>query len=123
MKTAVGALAVFLVVMASAAGGATVRIKATPENTWDPKTKRVVRGTAIVWKNSTEQVHDLRIWKSPTGRQVVDDQLMPDEAVRKRLRTKGVYHYRCRIHSVMDEQDGRKVCVGMCGKIRVVKPS
>jgi|GEM_PF-6143481 plastocyanin len=123
MKAIVAALAVGLIVLASPAGGAAVRIKAAPENTWDPKTKRVAAGTTIVWKNPTEQMHDLRIWKSPIGRRIVDNELMPDEAAKKRLRTKGVYHYRCRIHSVMDVQDGRKVCVGMCGKIRVVKNS
>lgn len=122
-KAVVAALAVGAIVGAPPAGGATVRIKATAENTWDPKTKRVERGTTMVWKNPTEQAHDLRIWKSPIGTRVLDDEFMPGDAARKPLRKRGVYHYRCKIHSLMEWNDGRKICVGMCGKIRVLRRS
>ncbi|HVL64947.1 MAG TPA: plastocyanin/azurin family copper-binding protein [Actinomycetota bacterium] len=107
-----------LLVAAAPAGGATVRIRATDDDRWDPARRKVARGTTVVWRNPTDAVHDVEIWKSPVGRIVVDDLLEPGETAKRRLRKKGVYKYRCRVHSAVFRENGKRVCRGMCGTVR-----
>jgi plastocyanin len=79
---------------------------------WAPSFKKVDKGTKIVWKNVSSVTHDV---KSYRGHWMHKKFLLPGAKTHKILRTRGVYFFRCTIHSTLNNG----VCSGMCGKIKV----
>ncbi len=97
--------------VASEAG--TFRFKATCfPCSWSPTFKKVAKGTRIVWKNPTTVTHTVKSYKSHWLTKRI---LAPGAKTHKRLKKRGVYFFRCTIHSTLSNG----VCSGMCGKIRV----
>lgn len=91
------------------------RIKATAERTWTPDFLHLTPGSAAVFKNPTEEPHDIKRYKGPWPRGKVF--MFPGDTWKKRFKRTGVYKYRCVLHSEMI--DGR--CEGMCGVVHVAK--
>lgn len=87
------------------------RIKATDDRQWSPDFLHLLPGQAAVFKNPTAEVHDVRRYSGPWKRGKV--YLYPGDTWKKRFKKKGVYRYRCALHSEM--LDGR--CDGMCGVV------
>ena len=92
--------------------GASVRVKATRNETWSPKTKSVARGTKVVWKNPSSDSHNLVAYKGGWSKSA---SLAEGGKTSYRFRKSGKYSYRCTIHS---DFDGNR-CDGMCGKVKV----
>ncbi|MGH2755490.1 MAG: cupredoxin domain-containing protein [Actinomycetota bacterium] len=92
--------------------GATTRVRATDNRSWSPKTKRVVKGTRVVWRNSTGQSHNVVSYR---GRWNKSSSLPDGSKTSFKFRKRGNFRYRCTIHSRLD--DGK--CEGMCGKVKV----
>ncbi|MEA2433237.1 MAG: Cupredoxin-like domain [Actinomycetota bacterium] len=90
------------------------KVSATADDTWSPDFTHITEGNVIVWKNPDSRFHDLtsygRNWSLEHG-------LPPGESVSKRFRHRGVYKFRCRIHSAIDNG----TCDGMCGVIHVTR--
>jgi plastocyanin len=106
-------VALLLALAPSASIASRFKIKAdTTDDVWDPEHVFIHRGDVIVWKNPDDRFHDLtsygRNWDKEQG-------LPPGESTMRKFKKTGVYKFRCRIHSAM--QDG--VCDGMCGLIHV----
>jgi len=114
---------VTLMLLALAAGAvppataANPSIVATDDNEWVPFRLRVKKGTTVVWKNpsTNAETHDVRAYG---GNWSKDTYLEPGEKTSKRFRKAGRFKYRCVLHSFM--QNG---CNGMCGVVRVFRPS
>lgn len=98
----------------SSVSAARYRIRAIEGDEWSPSFKHILPGGRIIviWKNPTNDLHDVKSY----GRNWdFYRQLPAGESVSKRFRRKGVYKYRCRVHSTMT--DGQ--CEGMCGVIHI----
>lgn len=108
----VGLALIALLAFAPAVPAARMRVKALSGNTWSPDYRHISKGDRIVWINKDTIIHDVksigRKWNKYT-------RLYPGDRTKKRFRKKGLYRYRCRIHSTMS--NGR--CYGMCGAIHV----
>jgi plastocyanin len=90
------------------------RIRATEGDEWNPSFKHIVPGgrIVVVWKNPTNDLHDVTSY----GRNWDYSKRLPaGESRTKRFRRKGVYKYRCRVHSTL--RNGQ--CDGMCGVIHI----
>ncbi len=103
-----------LLVFPVASEAGTFRFKASCSGpcSWSPTFKKVAKGTKIVWKNPTSFTHTV---KSYRGHWLTKRILPPGAKTHKVLRKRGVYFFRCTIHSTLTNG----VCSGMCGKIRV----
>ncbi len=120
MKKKLSVALMLLVLAAGAASPATASnhtIVATDDNEWMPFRLRVKKGTTVVWKNpsTNSETHDVRAYGGTWNKDVY---LEPGERTSKTFRKVGRYRYRCVLHSFM--QDG---CNGMCGVVRVFRPS
>lgn len=106
-------LALSIVLALSAVAlAATKTVKATSTDKWGPTHLYIAKGTAVVWKNPTSRVHDLKSTsKNWDYKRILD----PGESAKRTFKAKGFYRYRCLRHSSV--VDG--VCRGMCGFIHV----
>lgn len=111
----VAAALVSLLVVALSADGlsaATDRVRATERDRWRPVHTYIGVGDRVLWRNPTDDRHDLTAYgRGWEFRRVLD----PGERAARRFRDAGTFRYRCRIHSSI--VDGR--CEGMCGLIHV----
>jgi plastocyanin len=104
-------LAVALTLVAGAARAGVDAVIRNSGTTWDP-TRTVVReGDTVKWK----VVSGLHTVTSYGGGWSKDVELSAGESTRKTFNSAGLYKFRCRFHSTLD--DG--VCSGMCGRVRV----
>ena len=92
--------------------GGTATVKATDNDSWSPGGKTVPKGTKVVWKNSTDDSHNLASYRGAWSKSA---SLPEGGSTSFKFRKKGIFKYRCTIHSKME---GTK-CDGMCGKIVV----
>ena len=93
-----------------AAAASTVR--ATNSETWSPKTKSVSRGTKVVWKNPSNDDHNLVSYRGGWSKSA---SLPEGGKTSFKFNNSGTYKYRCTIHSDLDGSQ----CSGMCGKVKV----
>ncbi len=110
---ACGAMALTGVVGSAAPSmGGTVRVRATDARTWSPATKEVPRGTKVVWRNPSDDNHNVvsykGAWSKASG-------LPEGGSTSFTFKKTGTFKYRCTLHSKLS--DGK--CQGMCGKIVV----
>jgi len=91
-------------------------VKATFLQTWDPTTVRVQKGKKAVWKNPTFEAHNIRAYG---GNWTLKKSLAPDASFARRFKKVGTFKFLCRIHGSTRKVDGKVVCIGMCGKVRV----
>lgn len=91
--------------------GDTYLVKATNNDTFMPKTRHLVKGDKVKWKNVSNDDHNVtgyRGWDYRHG-------LAEGTAFTKQFNNRGTFKYRCTFHS--DLNNG--VCEGMCGKVLV----
>ena len=91
-------------------------VKATFLQTWDPTTVRVQKGKKAVWKNPTFEDHNIRAYG---GNWTLKRLLAPDDSFARRFTKVGTFKFVCRIHGSTQKVDGKIVCAGMCGKVKV----
>ena len=116
-------VAVFVLVVAASilavnigpALGARYRVRATEEDTWSPTVREIVKGDRIVWRNPTDDFHNV---KSQGSNWSYFENLPEGETAAKRFRRTGTFKYRCSLHSSIENG----VCHGMCGRIKVLRP-
>jgi plastocyanin len=116
VKTAVAATAAALTLLLSQAipAQAAVLVKAGAGRTcmrFGPAKLSIARGTKVVWK-ATCGDHTV---SSYGGNWSKNTSISQGETTSRIFRTKGVFKYRCKIHSTLFNG----VCSGMCGKIVV----
>ncbi|HEU4480441.1 MAG TPA: hypothetical protein VFS18_01025 [Actinomycetota bacterium] len=92
--------------------GARVRFRATAGGAWDPDFRHVERGTKVIWKNPTDRRHTVTAYGRGWDKH---KRLDPGERTKKTFRRNGVYKFRCKLDSTLE--DG--VCSGMCGEVHV----
>jgi predicted lipoprotein with Yx(FWY)xxD motif len=119
VRTQVAFLAVALLVMASAVGaqgaeGRSTKVVRGVGTSWVPKVIRIARGTTIRWK----AVSNNYTVTAYGGHWVFNRSLPQGSSVQRRFTTRGVFLFRCRIHSQLVNGE----CKGMCGKIVVGAP-
>lgn len=106
-------------VPAAHAFSATTTVQAR-SSSWGPARTTIERGDRIKWDNSSSgfqaQDHTVKSY----GRNWSKNTPLPvGSSTTNRFRATGRFMYRCQLHSFMS--DG--ICEGMCGVIRVVRPS
>ena len=92
--------------------GGSVAVKATGNDTWSPVGKTVPRGTKVVWKNPSDETHNVTSYRGAWSK---SSSLSEGGSTSYKFGRKGTFKYRCTLHSKME---GTK-CDGMCGKIVV----
>ncbi len=108
-----GVMAVAGVVAASAPSlGGTTTVRATGSDTWNPASKTVATGTKVVWKNPTDDDHNVAAYRGSWSKKSA---LGEGASTSFKFGRAGTYNYRCTLHSKLS--DGK--CQGMCGKIVV----
>lgn len=108
---------VLVLALATAAFGATYRIRATEDDRWRPAHRFILKGDRIVWSNPDTRWHDIYKYQGHWSRGYLVPRLEPGERYAKRFRRVGNYYFRCARHSSLVE--GR--CRGMCGIIHVTR--
>ena len=118
MRRRLTMIATVLVVMtavftAGSAGAASpIRaVKGTSGFHWAPSTVHTAAGTRIVWKAVTG-VHTVTAYG---GKWKKNTMLRAGGTTSFTFQSRGVYHFRCRFHSVLVNG----VCRGMCGQVVV----
>ena len=107
-------IAVMMAVFSAGPAGATSTIRAVGGASgfhWTPSTVRTSAGTRIVWKAVTG-VHTVTAYG---GRWKKNTTISSGGTTSFTFRSRGVYRFRCRFHSVLVNG----VCRGMCGKVIV----
>lgn len=89
-----------------------VRVKATGSDRWNPAAKTVAKGSKVVWKNPTDDDHNVKAYQGPWSKA---SSLPEGGSTSFKFRKAGTHKYRCTLHSSL--KDGK--CEGMCGKIVV----
>ena len=108
----------FLLAAGASAASYTVKAaRASGDWAWQPKSKAIIRGDKIVWKNPTSATHDITAYGSNWNKFTVLD---PGDTTSKRFWQTGTYKYRCRLHSARPPGEP---CSGMCGSITVRRRS
>jgi plastocyanin len=107
---ALSAVAVLTLVPATSAQ-ALVRVNATAAHTFQPNRLHVARGARVVWK-SLSGTHTVTAYSSNWSKNTT---INTGQTTSFRFRHKGVFLYRCLIHSTLVNG----VCSGMCARIRV----
>ena len=116
IRAAIASVTLALVVMASAIAADGAEARATKEvrgvgTSWSPRVVRIARGSTIRWK-AVSNSHTVTAY----GGHWVFNRSLPDgSSVQHRFMKKGVFRFRCTIHSQL--VSGR--CQGMCGKVVV----
>jgi plastocyanin len=88
---------------------------------WDPTIRHIGAPHRIKWKNpdrASSVNHTVKFWTGPLkGDRKV---LRVGDVVTFRIPARGIHRYRCDLpgHSTLSQQDGRRVCSGMCGVVR-----
>jgi len=95
---------------------APANIRATSSNSWTPKTSHVQKGKKAVWKNPTFVDHNIRAYG---GNWTLKRLLGPDDSFARRFKKVGTFKFLCKIHGSTRKVDGKVVCTGMCGKVKV----
>ncbi|MDQ4095859.1 MAG: hypothetical protein M3174_06630 [Actinomycetota bacterium] len=103
---------VFLLPTASL--GDTFNVRATEDDTWRPATREIHRGDKVVWRNPTDDLHNVTAYGSNWDK---SSNLAPGTTTSKRFRRRGTYKYVCTIHGQVEGGQ----CEGMCGRIRVLR--
>jgi plastocyanin len=106
--------------LAAGASAASYTVKAARGSgdwVWQPRSKAIIRGDKIVWKNPTNATHDITAYGSNWNKFAVLD---PGDTTSKRFWQTGTYKYRCRLHSA---RPSGEPCSGMCGSITVRRRS
>jgi plastocyanin len=100
--------------------GDTFRIRMAgsfPNFRYEPDVRRIHRNDRINFKNPESQFASHTV-TAYGGNWQFDVTLSSGENVFRRFRRIGVFKFRCRFHSDLDQG----VCTGMCGKVRVRRP-
>ena len=111
-----------LLVTVAQAGEIHARFKVGPNgtSTYSPDHDTVKKGQDAQWKSPAgNQTHTVTFWKGPwKGKDWV---LQGGDKVRKTMKKKGTYKFRCTRpgHSTLTNSGGHKVCNGMCGVLKV----
>lgn len=111
-KLIVAALIGGVLLVPSASQGGTFRVKATESRTWSPKSMTVAKRSKVVWKNPSDERHNVVSYKGPWSK---SSDLPSGGRTSQTFKKAGTYKYRCSLHSKMD--DGK--CEGMCGSVTV----
>jgi plastocyanin len=108
----IGLVVVALLVLVPATSAqALVRVNATATHTFQPRKIHVARGSRVVWK-SLSGTHTVTAYSSNWSKNTT---INTGQTTSFRFRHKGVFLYRCLIHSTLVNG----VCSGMCARIRV----
>ena len=91
---------------------ASTTVKATGNDTWSPSSKTVSKGTKVVWKNPSDDDHNVVSYKGSWSK---SSSLAEGGSTSYAFRKGGTFKYRCSLHSSLN--DGK--CEGMCGKVVV----
>jgi plastocyanin len=102
---------VWLVLVPAASAQALVRVNATASHTFQPNRIHVARGKRVVWK-SLSGTHTVTAYSSNWSKNTT---ISTGQTTSFRFRHRGVFLYRCLIHSTLVNG----VCSGMCGRVRV----
>ena len=111
---AVFAGGVMLAMIPAVSLGETTRIRASDANTWRPGHKYIGRGDTVKWTNPSPRMHNIRSYNAAADWSF-SKQLPRNESRSKRFTRRGLFYYRCSIHSTLNNGD----CDGMCGQIHV----
>jgi plastocyanin len=100
--------------------GETFRIRMAgsfPNFRYEPDQRRIDRNDRIRFKNPASQAvsHTVTAYG---GNWDYNKTLSSGETVTKRFRRTGLFKFRCRFHSTLENG----VCKNMCGKVRVTRP-
>jgi plastocyanin len=101
----------WLVLVPATSAQALVRVNATASHTFQPNRIHVARGTRVVWK-SLSGTHTVTAYSSNWSKNTT---ISTGQTTSFRFRHRGVFLYRCLIHSTLVNG----VCSGMCGRVRV----
>ena len=107
-------IAVMMAMFSAGSAGAASSIRAVKGASgfhWTPSIVHTAAGTRVVWKAVTG-VHTVTAYG---GRWKKNTLLSKGGTTSFTFRSRGVYHFRCRFHSVLVNG----VCRGMCGKVVV----
>jgi len=98
---------------------ATATVKARTSS-WSPARMTIERGDTVKWENAAGgfQAQDHTV-KSYGGNWSKNTALSVGASTTKRFTDTGRFKYRCEVHSVMSSG----VCDGMCGAVKVVRPT
>ena len=116
IRTAIALVTLSLVLMASAiaaegAGSRATKVVRGVGTSWSPRIVRIDRGSTIRWK-AVSNSHTVTAYG---GHWAFNRSLPNGSFVQHRFTTKGVFRFRCTIHSQL--VNGK--CQGMCGKVIV----
>lgn len=101
----------------AAAFSATTTVTAR-SSSWGPARVTIERGDSVKWSNTSSFLdHSVRAYG---GNWTKDVRLGPRSSVTQRFRSTGKYRYYCRLHGY---KSPGQPCEGMCGVVRVVRPS
>ena len=92
----------------------TFRVRATDGNNWRPEHSYIGRGDTVKWSNPSPRRHNIRSMNTAKNWSYFR-RLPRNQSRSKRFTERGEYHYRCTIHSTVNNGD----CDGMCGRIHV----
>jgi len=84
---------------------------------WQPDVRHIPKNDKIKFKNPNSQSVQHNV-KSYGGNWTYNKTISSGEAVTKKFRRTGVFKFRCRFHSTLNNGQ----CSGMCGKVRVHNP-
>jgi len=115
MAVSLTGLAVLVPMAGSAGPTAASVVKPTDFNTWTPFRTKVPKNSKVVWKNTSFEVHNVKSYK---GTWLPKKMLNPGVKAAKVFRKRGLFFYRCTIHSTIVDGD----CGGMCGEVKVTRP-
>lgn len=118
-KLLILSIALCVALVPAAAFSATTTIAARTSS-WGPARVTVERGDTVNWDNSGGGFRATDHTVKSLGRNWrLDEPLPVGGNVTKRFRDVGRYKFRCMLHSQVVEG----VCEGMCGVVRVVRPT
>ena len=103
-------LVAFLAIAAAAPASA-VTIKARGQR-WRPPSVNIDRGDRVRWRYVSGSHHTVTAYG---GGWSYNRQLHPGTSVSRRFRHRGIFKFRCTIHSTLSGGN----CSGMCGRVRV----
>ena len=109
------ALVTGILLVPSSSLGSGHRIRATDNDTFSPVVKTVEKGTRVVWKNTSDDLHTVTAYGTNWNK---DTMLPAGERTAKRFGQRGTYKYVCTEHGHVASNGD---CHGMCGKVRVTR--
>ena len=113
---AVAVAAIVALAALAPALGATSVVKAGKNTSgayvWKPSSKSIPKGDRISWRNPTSVTHNVVAYG---GNWSYSRTIAPGDRAAKTFKRRGIFRYRCTIHSVKTSTG----CTGMCGRINV----